>query len=70
MGKRKRKQRQQSMWIATQDLPKSASHPFYAALNRVLDKNGFDEYVEGACAAFMRRPWDVRVWRRGGISEC
>jgi transposase len=60
MGKRKRKLRQQSMWVATQDLPKSASHPFYAAMNRVLDKNGFDEYVERACVAFyastMGRP--------------
>ena len=60
MGKRKRKLRQQSMWVATQDLPTSASHPFYAAMNRVLDKNGFDEYVERACVAFyastMGRP--------------
>lgn len=60
MGKRKRKLRQQSMWIATQDLPRSASHPFYTALNRVLDQNGFDEYVEAACGAFyastMGRP--------------
>ena len=46
MGKHKRKLRQQSMWIAAQDLPKNESHPFYTALNRVLDKNGFDEYVE------------------------
>lgn len=60
MGKRKRKLRQQSMWIATQDLPKNVSHPFYAALNGVLDRNGFDEHVEGACATFyattMGRP--------------
>lgn len=60
MGKRKRKLCQQSMWIATQDLPKNVSHPFYAALNGMLDKNGFDEYVEGECAAFyattMGRP--------------
>ena len=34
------------MWVATQDLPRSASHPFYARLNRVLDKAGFDGYVE------------------------
>lgn len=60
MGKRKRKLRQQSMWVATQDLPRSASHPFYTALNRVLDQNGFDEYVEAACGGFyastMGRP--------------
>jgi transposase len=52
MGKRKRKLRQQSMWIATQDLPRSASHPFYVRLNRVLDEKRFDEYVERWCASF------------------
>jgi transposase len=60
MGKRKRKLRQQSMWVATQDLPRSAAHPFYTALNGVLDQNGFDEYVEAACGGFyastMGRP--------------
>jgi hypothetical protein len=28
MGKRKRRARQASMWVATQDLPRSAAHPF------------------------------------------
>lgn len=48
------------MWIATQDLPRSASHPFYAKLNQVLEENGFDDYVEQLGAAFyaptMGRP--------------
>ena len=52
MGKRKRKLRQQSIWIATQELPRSASHPFYKRLNRVLEQNGFDEYVEQLCESF------------------
>jgi len=60
MGKRNRKHRQQSIWIATQDLPRSASHPFYAQLNRILEQNGFDNYVEELCSAFyaptMGRP--------------
>lgn len=60
MGKRKRELRQQSMWIATQDLPRSASHPFYMQLNRILEQNGFDDYVEEVCSAFyaltMGRP--------------
>jgi hypothetical protein len=38
MGKRKRRARQASMWVATQDLPRRASHPFYRRLNRVLDE--------------------------------
>jgi transposase len=52
MGKRKREPQQGSMWVATQDLPRSASHPFYARLNRVLDEAGFDRYVEQLCASF------------------
>src|ERR1043166_2238155 len=59
MGKGKRK-RHQSMWVATQDLPRSASHPFYARLNLILERNGFDGYVEELCWAFyapaMGRP--------------
>ena len=60
MGKRNRKLRQQSIWIATQELPRSASHPFYKRLNRILEQNGFDEYVEQRCESFyaptMGRP--------------
>src|SRR5258706_12329524 len=52
MGKRKREPQQGSMWVATQDLPRSASHPFYARLNRVLDEADFDRYVEQLCASF------------------
>jgi hypothetical protein len=35
MGRRK-KQRQQSLFVAATDLPQSAAHPFYAKLNDVL----------------------------------
>ncbi len=52
MGKRKKEPKQANMWIATQDLPRSASHPFYARLNRELDGADFDRYVEQLCARF------------------
>jgi transposase len=59
MGK-KRKRAQDSMWVATSDLPKSPGHPFYKRLNRVLAANSFDAFVEAACrrfyAAKMGRP--------------
>ena len=48
------------MWIATSDLPRTAAHPFYERMNRILDKAGFDAYVEKLCAPFyaerMGRP--------------
>ena len=40
------------MWVPTEKLPRSAGHPFYERLNRVLEKAGFDGFVEGLCARF------------------
>jgi transposase len=59
MGKRPR-DRQPTMWVPTTALPTAASHPFYARLNRMLADQGFDDFVEQACARFyaetMGRP--------------
>ena len=52
MGKKRTRNRQTSMWVATVDLPRSAGHPFYDRLNRVLDDAGFDAFVEAQCAPF------------------
>src|SRR6478672_8887642 len=52
MGKRKRHAKQRSMWVATQDLPRSAAHPFYTRLNQVLDEYDFAGSVEGLCERF------------------
>ena len=53
MGKRKRA-RQPAMWVATTDLPTTASHPFYARLNQLLVEH-FDDFVEGQCASFYAK---------------
>jgi transposase len=59
IGKRKRK-RQETLWIPTNEITKPAAHPFYRRLNSVLDKNKFDDFVEEICAKFyapkMGRP--------------
>ena len=47
MGKRRRHAKQASMWVATNDLPRSAAHPFYTRLNQILETHDFDGYVEG-----------------------
>ena len=48
------------MWVAAQDLPRSAAHPFYRRLNHILDQADFDAYVETLCQRFyaddMGRP--------------
>ena len=55
MGKRKRHANQASTWVATQDLPRSAAHPFCARLNQILDQQDFDSFVEGLCERFTPR---------------
>jgi transposase len=40
------------MWVATEDLPRSAAHPFYRRLNQAFDQDDFDRYVEGLCQRF------------------
>ncbi len=51
MGKKKRL-RQEMLWVATRDLPRSPGHPFYQRLNQVLAANSFDAFVEAACRRF------------------
>src|ERR1039458_5489871 len=59
MGKRKR-ERQEELWIASAEVAKVPSHPFYAKLNQLLAEHGFDSLVEELCQKFyaevMGRP--------------
>jgi transposase len=47
----KRKAVQQPLFVVTTQLRTSA-HPFYDAVNKVLDAHGFDAFVESLCAPF------------------
>jgi transposase len=52
MGRRKKRVRQEGLWIPSAVLPVGASHPFYQRLNQILDEKKFDEYVETICEQF------------------
>lgn len=52
MGTRKRREKQEDIWIAHTTLPASPGHPFYQRLNELLEGEKFDEYVERRCAKF------------------
>ena len=60
MGTRRRRQRQEQMWIAHQELAKGPAHPFYQRVNELLEEKKFDEFAEKECAKFyaekMGRP--------------
>src|SRR2546427_10698851 len=60
MGRRGKQLRQEPLWIAHSELPRTVAHPFYEQLNRLLEERGFDDFVEQQCARFyaerMGRP--------------
>ena len=60
MGRRQKRVRQEQLWTPTAELPVSAGHPFYERVNRLLDEENFDEFVENVCTPFyaakMGRP--------------
>lgn len=52
MGKRKPKQ--DVLWVSTQEIPKGASHPFYAKVNEVLERHKVDKRLEHLCKRFYK----------------
>jgi hypothetical protein len=60
LGTRKQRIRQETLWIAQQELPASTAHPFHTGLNELLDVEKFDEFADAVCNQFcapkMGRP--------------
>src|SRR5579862_1907609 len=54
------KQRQEALFIAAAELPKSAGHPFYQQLNQLLAEAHFDEWVQRRC-----QPYYAQQEKRG-----
>jgi transposase len=52
MGRRKPKQ--QIMWVDSSEIPKAASHPFYAQVNDVLERHKLDRRLEHLCRRFYK----------------
>ncbi len=55
MAMGKRKQRQESLFITVENLPRSDGHPFYRQLNALLAEAEFDRWVEARCRPFYEQ---------------
>ena len=55
MAMGKRRQRQESLFILAEGLPKSAGHPFYQKLNTLLAAADFDPWIEKRCQRYYER---------------
>ena len=54
MGTRRKRERQQGLWIATRDVVVPAGNAFYDRLNGILDEHKFDRRVEHLCRKFYK----------------
>jgi hypothetical protein len=52
MGTRRRRRRQERLWISHNELAKGPAHPFYKQVNELLETEQFDEFAEKECAKF------------------
>src|SRR2546422_2119529 len=54
MAMGKKRARQQPLWIATGELPRTGRHVFYDRVNEILKNEKFDEFAEKECVAFYK----------------
>ena len=56
MGKRGDRERQQPLWLATNQIVQTPGHAFYDRLNAVLAAHRFDQRVEHLCRRYYTAP--------------
>ena len=64
MGRRKPKQ--PGLWISSEEMPRTAAHPYYGKVNEVLNEAGFDRKVEHLCRRYYKptvSSFAVQRWR-------
>ena len=58
MGMGRKRRQQESLWTATQELPRTKDHVFYYWVNRILGEHQFDAFAKSLCEKF----YAVRGW--------
>ncbi len=54
MAMGRKRARQQKLWIAAPELPRTRGHVFYDRVNEILRKEGFDAFAETECLRFYK----------------
>src|SRR5712671_4319659 len=55
MGTRRKRERQQDLWIASKDVVETPANAFYDRLNQILDEHKFDAKVERLCQKYYKK---------------
>ena len=56
MGTRKKRERQEDLWVVCSEIVGTPAHAFYDRLNEILDRHHFDRNVEHLCRRFYKGP--------------
>src|SRR5271166_1240502 len=56
MGTRKKRERQEDLWVASSEIVGTPAHAFYDRLNQILDQHHFDRNVEHLCRRYYKGP--------------
>jgi transposase len=56
MGTRKKRERQEDLWVARSEIVGTPAHAFYDRLNKVLDQHHFDRSMERLCRRYYKGP--------------
>jgi transposase len=54
MGRKKDREKQQDLWVASSEIVTTPGHLFYERLNAVLNAEKFDQRVEGLCRKYYK----------------
>src|ERR1022692_1692246 len=56
MGTRKKRERQEDLWVVSSAIVGTPAHAFYDRLNEILDRRHFDRKVEHLCRRYYKGP--------------
>lgn len=57
MGTRKKRERQEDLWVVSSEVVGAPAHAFYDRLNEVLEQHHFDRNVEHLCRRYYKGPF-------------
>src|SRR6266478_2628711 len=70
MGTRKKRERQEDLWMVSSEVVGTPAHAFYDRLNQILDQHHFDRNVEQLCRRYYKGRLGRPVSRRVSIFVC
>jgi hypothetical protein len=70
MAMGRKRERQQALWVATEQLAQSGGHAFYEQVNEILNEHQFDAFVEAECVGFYKGEVMGRPSIAPGVGAC